>query len=224
MIPVRGSSSGTAPARVGHILDGPSERRGRRKLSTVGEQVVPLSPVDRRRCPLASRLPPRRRGSSELSPCAAFEDGALPVGRPSCPGSLDDQEATARPGRRRSLGSATGPCDRMIDELPWRRGRRCGKVLFSEPPDPSEVPQSGRPFRVRRRLDRRREANDLNDLGALSVALPYCDIVVTEKQWRLLADQAASPIGTTPWSWTPWAACRNTWCDAESGYRAAGWR
>lgn len=37
------------------------------------------------------------------------------------------------------------------------------------------------------------EANDLNDLGALSVALPYCDIVVTEKQWRHLACQAGIP-------------------------------
>ena len=37
------------------------------------------------------------------------------------------------------------------------------------------------------------EANDLNDLGALSVALPYCDIVVTEKQLRHLADQAGIP-------------------------------
>ncbi len=37
------------------------------------------------------------------------------------------------------------------------------------------------------------EANDLNDLGALSVALPYCDIVVTEKLWRHLADQAGIP-------------------------------
>ena len=37
------------------------------------------------------------------------------------------------------------------------------------------------------------EANDLNDLAALSVALPYCDIVVTEKQWRHLAEQAGIP-------------------------------
>lgn len=37
------------------------------------------------------------------------------------------------------------------------------------------------------------EANDLNDLGALSVALPYCDVVVTEKQWRHLACQAGIP-------------------------------
>jgi hypothetical protein len=37
------------------------------------------------------------------------------------------------------------------------------------------------------------ESNDLNDLGALSVALPYCDVVVTEKQWRHLAYQAGIP-------------------------------
>jgi hypothetical protein len=37
------------------------------------------------------------------------------------------------------------------------------------------------------------EPNDLNDLGALSVALPYCDIVVTEKLWRHLANQAGIP-------------------------------
>ncbi len=37
------------------------------------------------------------------------------------------------------------------------------------------------------------KANDLNDLGSLSVALPYCDIVVTEKQWRHLAVQAGIP-------------------------------
>ena len=33
----------------------------------------------------------------------------------------------------------------------------------------------------------------LNGLAALSVALPYCDIVVTGKQWRHLAEQAGVP-------------------------------
>jgi hypothetical protein len=31
------------------------------------------------------------------------------------------------------------------------------------------------------------EPNDLNDLSFLSVAIPYCDVVVTEKQWVDLA-------------------------------------
>jgi hypothetical protein len=37
------------------------------------------------------------------------------------------------------------------------------------------------------------EANDLEDFSALSVALPYCDVVVTEKQWRHLSEQAGIP-------------------------------
>lgn len=34
------------------------------------------------------------------------------------------------------------------------------------------------------------KANDLNDLGALSVAIAYCDVVVTERLWTHLARQA----------------------------------
>lgn len=34
------------------------------------------------------------------------------------------------------------------------------------------------------------EANDLDDLAALCVAIPYCDVVVTEKKWTALALRA----------------------------------
>ncbi len=34
------------------------------------------------------------------------------------------------------------------------------------------------------------EGNDLNDLTALSIAIPYCDIVVTERMWTGLINQA----------------------------------
>ena len=34
------------------------------------------------------------------------------------------------------------------------------------------------------------KANDINDLMALSVAIPYCDIVVTENFWTNLSKQA----------------------------------
>jgi hypothetical protein len=34
------------------------------------------------------------------------------------------------------------------------------------------------------------EPNDLEDLSALSIAIPYCDVVVTEKQWVHLARRA----------------------------------
>ena len=34
------------------------------------------------------------------------------------------------------------------------------------------------------------EGNDLNDVTALSVAVPYCDVVVTERQWAHFVDVA----------------------------------
>ncbi len=34
------------------------------------------------------------------------------------------------------------------------------------------------------------EGNDLNDVTALSIAVPYCDVVVTERQWTHLARTA----------------------------------
>ena len=36
-------------------------------------------------------------------------------------------------------------------------------------------------------LPRKPHENDLADLAALSVAIPYCDIVVTEKHWANVA-------------------------------------
>lgn len=40
-------------------------------------------------------------------------------------------------------------------------------------------------LRLRHRNPQQRwEENDLNDIGALSVAVPYCDVVVTERHWR----------------------------------------
>jgi hypothetical protein len=44
--------------------------------------------------------------------------------------------------------------------------------------------------------DTRWEPNDLNDLVLLSVAVGYCDIVVTERRWRHMFDR--SPIGKRP--------------------------
>jgi hypothetical protein len=37
---------------------------------------------------------------------------------------------------------------------------------------------------------KRWEGNDLNDVMALSIAVPYCDVVVTERQWVNFADRA----------------------------------
>jgi hypothetical protein len=34
------------------------------------------------------------------------------------------------------------------------------------------------------------EGNDLNDVLALSIAVPYCDVVVTEKSWAALVNAA----------------------------------
>ena len=34
------------------------------------------------------------------------------------------------------------------------------------------------------------EGNDLNDVIALSIAVPYCDVVVTEKSWASLVNAA----------------------------------
>jgi|SRR5271166_1888994 len=34
------------------------------------------------------------------------------------------------------------------------------------------------------------DGNDLNDVTALSIAVPYCDVVVTERQWTHLAAAA----------------------------------
>lgn len=34
------------------------------------------------------------------------------------------------------------------------------------------------------------ESNDLDDLAALAVAIPYCDVAVTENQWCHLATRA----------------------------------
>jgi hypothetical protein len=44
--------------------------------------------------------------------------------------------------------------------------------------------------------DTRWEANDLNDLVFLSVAVGYCDIVVTERRWQHMFNR--SPIGKRP--------------------------
>ncbi len=45
--------------------------------------------------------------------------------------------------------------------------------------------------RVRHRNPQQRwEENDLNDIAALSVVVPYCDIVVTERHWRGLIRDA----------------------------------
>ena len=44
--------------------------------------------------------------------------------------------------------------------------------------------------------DTRWEPNDLNDLVYLSVAVGYCDIVVTERRWRHMFNR--SPIGKQP--------------------------
>jgi hypothetical protein len=43
------------------------------------------------------------------------------------------------------------------------------------------------------------ERQDLNDIGALSVAIPYCDIVVTENLWTDAADRSslAEKLGST---------------------------
>lgn len=42
-------------------------------------------------------------------------------------------------------------------------------------------------LQVQGQIDRKWKPNDLHDVIGLSVAIPYCDIVVTEKQWRHLA-------------------------------------
>lgn len=41
-------------------------------------------------------------------------------------------------------------------------------------------------LQVQSQIDRKWKTNDLHDVIGLSVAIPYCDIVVTEKQWRHL--------------------------------------
>lgn len=38
--------------------------------------------------------------------------------------------------------------------------------------------------------NRKIEKNDLNDIAALSIAIPYCDIIVTENLWTSLSHQA----------------------------------
>jgi hypothetical protein len=34
------------------------------------------------------------------------------------------------------------------------------------------------------------EGNDLNDVSALSIAVPYCDVGITERQWVHSVDRA----------------------------------
>jgi hypothetical protein len=42
------------------------------------------------------------------------------------------------------------------------------------------------------------DGNDLNDVTALSIAVPYCDVVVTEKSWASMisAAKVEQPFGT----------------------------
>jgi hypothetical protein len=35
------------------------------------------------------------------------------------------------------------------------------------------------------------EGNDLNDVAALSIAVPYCDVVVTERMWAGITTQGS---------------------------------
>ena len=52
---------------------------------------------------------------------------------------------------------------------------------------------------IQSQSDRKWHPNDLPDLAALTIAIPYCDIVVTEKQWAHMAHSRgiAERFGTT---------------------------
>ena len=63
-----------------------------------------------------------------------------------------------------------------------RRLRRPGKDVPDSPPHRFGVPASAADT-VTGRAQMAWHGNDLNDVIALSVAVPYCDVVVTERSW-----------------------------------------
>lgn len=42
--------------------------------------------------------------------------------------------------------------------------------------------------------EKRWEGNDLNDITALAIAVPYCDVVVTERSWSSMLNNAKVPL------------------------------
>ena len=90
---------------------------------------------------------------------------------------------------------------RLIRQTQLRAADDLGAVQRDEVPPPAAGRAVGCSTRCARDLHARgqHEPSDLNDLAALSIAVAYCDIVVTEKQWVhvLTKSKADKQMNTT---------------------------
>ena len=156
-------------------------------------------------CILADQLP----GVSDV-PRLAFNDHKQANDAAFVAGQEQVRDYLATAGKHRlddaMLGTAIGDildlilrtCLRLkIDPLP----------LFDNPPLLAEILDKMPSRWVEMQLRRLRqsnpqkawEGNDLNDVTALSIAVPYCDVVVTERMWAGMITQGnvASRFNTT---------------------------